>query len=66
MIQGTHERREQSADVGARVENAGRERALLFWKPFGHGLDRGGKIAGLADAQGKTRESETRSGAATA
>ena len=41
------ERRHQRADVGAGVEEAGRERALASRKPFGDGLDRGGKVSRL-------------------
>jgi hypothetical protein len=36
---GNDEGRESRAEVGARVENSGRERALFFGKPFGDGLD---------------------------
>ena len=48
------QRRKDRADVGSGVEYPGRQRAFAFGEPLGHGFDRGGKIAGLAEAQGKS------------
>src|SRR6185503_22572 len=55
-----HERRDERADVRAGIEDSSCERALLFWKPFGAGLDRGGEIAGLTEAQEETRDAKTK------
>ena len=57
-IQGTTSGREQRAHVGARVEDAGGERALLLREPLGHRLDGGGEVAGLAQAQQEPHERE--------
>jgi len=47
-----HEQRaDHRATICAAVENAGGERAFALGKPFGDGLDGGGKISGLADAE---------------
>ena len=47
------------ADVRAGVENARGERPLLLGKPFGDGLDRGRKIARLADPKREPRDGES-------
>ena len=52
------ERREDGAEVGAGVEEAGREGALVTWEPFGDGFDGCGEVAGLAEAEGETRDGE--------
>ena len=55
-----HQRRHQRADVGAGIENAGRERALLLREPLGDGLDRGGKVARFAETEDEPRECKAR------
>ena len=48
---GHEERRSDGTDVGAGIEDAGRQCAFLFWKPFRNRFHRAGKIAGLAERQ---------------
>src|SRR5437660_12163904 len=43
------------ADVGARVEQPGRKRALPFRTPLGHGLDGRWKVAGLTESKRDSR-----------
>lgn len=57
---GHDERRDQSADVGAGVENARGQRALLLREPLGDSLDRCGKVAGFTNTQSKTRQRKAR------
>src|SRR5216684_3490081 len=57
------ERRDDGADAGAGVENAGGQGALLFGEPFGDGFDAGGEDAGFAETQRETRGRETDEGA---
>src|SRR5437870_7590445 len=52
------ERRDDRADIRSGVEDASRQRALLFWKPFGNDFDARGKIARLAEAEQKARDAE--------
>ena len=54
-----HQRRDDRAHVRSRIEDAGCQRALLAREPFGHGLDRSGKVARLAQAQRETRHRES-------
>jgi hypothetical protein len=56
---GHCQRRENGADVRARIEDACRERALAPGKPLRNGLDGGGKIPGLTQAEEKARDGET-------
>ena len=52
----------EGADVGARIEDAGREGALLLGEPFSGGLDRGREVARLAQAQDEAHQGEARGG----
>jgi hypothetical protein len=56
------ERRDDRTDVGAGVEDARRERALASREPFGDRLDRGRKVAGLAEPERKARDAEAERG----
>ena len=59
-----HQRRDQRADVGAGVEDAGGEGPLLAREPLGDGLDRRREIAGLTEAEEEAGEGEAGGGAA--
>src|SRR6187399_316740 len=52
------QRRENRANVGARVEQAGRETAFALWKPFDDRLHRRRKGSALASAERAAREHE--------
>src|SRR5262245_40468565 len=45
-------------DVGARIKDTRGSGSLLFWKPFCGGLDSGGKIATLSEAEREPRDAE--------
>src|SRR5207247_3605133 len=53
-----HEWSDDRADVGARVEEPGRERPVAFGEPLGDGLDRDRKVARLAEPQREPRHPE--------
>lgn len=55
-----HQRRDQRADVRARVEDARGQRALFAGKPFRHGLDGSGKTPCLAQPKRKPRQCKSR------
>src|ERR1700733_8614713 len=48
---GHDERSENGSDICAGVEDARSQRALALRKPFGDGLNGGGKVAGLSNAE---------------
>ena len=50
---GNDHRNQHGADVGAGIEKAGGERALLPGEPLGHGLDAGRKVGRFAESQEK-------------
>ena len=49
---GNEERGDHRAEVRAAVEDGRGQGALALREPLGDGLDRGGEVAGLADAEG--------------
>ena len=53
-------RREDCADIAARIKQPDCQRAFAAREPFRHGLDGGGKIPRLAQAQRKPRRTETK------
>ncbi len=55
---GHQENGGHGADIGAGVEDPGGDAALAFGEPFGDGLDAGGKIGRLAEAQKYAGDSE--------
>ncbi len=55
---GRDQRRQDRADIGAGVEDADREGALLLRKPLGDRLHAGGEIARFAEAQGEAGDHE--------
>ncbi len=55
---GNNGGRKDRADVRAGVEDSGCERTLALRKPFRRGLDGGGEVAGLAEAEEEARDAE--------
>src|ERR1700739_1148697 len=62
---GHDQRRQNCANVTARIENSGCQRALFLRKPLGHGLDACRKCSRFAESQGGPRERETQDGRAS-
>ena len=60
--QGTDQRRQHCADIAARVEDAGGERAVANREPCGDRLDAGWEIAAFAEAEDDTGEDEPGNG----
>src|SRR2546421_8417011 len=60
---GDGQRDDDRAEVRPGVEDARGERALLLREPFGHGLDRRGEVAALAQPQREARHAEAEGGA---
>src|SRR5258708_18107169 len=56
------QRRDDGANVRAAVKNAGRECALLLWKPFGDRLDGGGEVTCFAQAHRESRPAQATRG----
>src|SRR6266404_7529064 len=54
------QRRDDGADVRATVKDAGRERALPLWKPFGDRLNAGWEVTCFAQAQSEARRAEAK------
>src|SRR4030095_12535472 len=52
------ERRDESADVCPRVENAGSERAFFFGKPLGHSLNCRRKVSCFTQAKQEASNTE--------
>src|SRR5829696_4059306 len=53
-----HKWRDERADVGSRVENAGSQRAFLFGKPLSNCLDRSGEISSFTKAKKETSDTK--------
>src|SRR5258707_2198506 len=60
--EGHYQRRDDGADVRAAVKDAGRQRALLFWKPFGDRFNRGWEVTCFAQAQCEARRAKAKRG----
>ena len=56
--EGYGHRRDDRADVGARVEQPRGERALALREPFRDRFDRGGKVSRLAKSEDEAHENE--------
>src|ERR1700704_5415272 len=54
------QRRDDGAYVRAAVKDAGRERALLLWKPFGDRFNGRWEVTRLAQAQREARRTEAK------